>query len=192
MSDPHATPASSAKPFKLSVLQSLLAGFLLLCLVAAVVGTVRSFTGPARSETTVTTPTPGATTTASVTGDAKKDQEIADLKKQLSMKRRGQDLDTAEKQVQDDLTGGDAEQEPRSKAPEHVCDIAGSVYVEQIGACVEHVIDRDRVEAVSPTIPNGRRCAHKPIGFKFDVEVVGPDGRKGIAHHHCAAPQRGA
>ena len=65
------------------------------------------------------------------------------------------------------------------------CTIPGSVYVEAVGGCVQHVTARADIEPVSPTVKNAKTCAGHPIGYKFDTEVVGPDGRHGIAHHEC-------
>ena len=70
------------------------------------------------------------------------------------------------------------------------CSLPGEVFVPQVGGCVQHVTNVAQIQAVSPDQANDPRCFGKPPGFHYDTNVIGPDGRHGVAHHTCGLRQR--
>ncbi len=71
-------------------------------------------------------------------------------------------------------------------ATSHVCTVAGSIWIEQLDACVLRVTDVAEINKVTPAdTANDPMCEGKPVGWKYDTHVVGPNGMKGVAHHVC-------
>ena len=68
------------------------------------------------------------------------------------------------------------------------CSLPNSVFVPQVGGCVQHVTDRSEIaQVMPPEQKHDRNCEGKPAGFRYDKAVTAPDGRRGTAHIVCGA-----
>ena len=71
----------------------------------------------------------------------------------------------------------------RTKEP--VCEVAGAVFVKELGHCVYHMADPVEVQRYSPDQTSDPRCKGKPPGSPYDEEVRDNLGKVGIAHKVC-------
>ena len=74
--------------------------------------------------------------------------------------------------------------------PRRGCKIPGSVYVDQLGACILRITDPVAVQKILPDREDDPNCRGKPVGFRYDIRIPPRNGMPaGIAHQVCGVRQ---
>ncbi len=76
---------------------------------------------------------------------------------------------------------------PAQSSGEARCTTPDSKFVAELGRCIRSIAGNSaEAQQVSPDIAQGDpMCKDKPPGFKYDKNVVGPNGEQGIDHRVC-------
>jgi len=78
----------------------------------------------------------------------------------------------------------------QGQQPRRGCKIPGSVYVDQLGACILRITDPVAVQKILPDREDDPNCRGKPVGFRYDIRIPPRNGMPaGIAHQVCGVRQ---
>ena len=65
----------------------------------------------------------------------------------------------------------------------------GGVYDRESRSCV-HSLDPAEAQRISPDRRDDPKCYNKPAGYRYDEDIIGPNGQPGISHRVCGTRPR--